>query len=49
MLLLKQNTTGKELVNKLLELESELNIKYNIEYKIEAIKDSIVYTTKVIS
>lgn len=44
MSLLKQDIIKKGRVNKLLKLESELNIRENKEYKVETNKDSTIYT-----
>lgn len=38
----------KRQVNKLLNLNLELNLGKNIKYKVGIIKDSVVYTTKTI-
>lgn len=46
MFLLKQNTSKKGQVNKLLEPELEFNVKKNKEYKVETIKDNAVYAIK---
>lgn len=43
MLLLEQNTTKKRQVNKLPEIEPELNIGKDKKYKVEAIKNSAIY------
>lgn len=43
MLLLKQDTTKKERVNKFLELKLELDIGKDKKYKVKRIKDNAVY------
>lgn len=47
MLLLEQDSTRKEQVNKLSESEPKLNERHDKKYKIEAIKNSAVYDNKV--
>lgn len=43
MSLLEQDTTKKGQVNKLPELELELDIKKDKKYKVDTIVDSIIY------
>lgn len=45
--MLEQNATRKKQVNKLLELEIELDIRKDKEYKVEVTKNSTVYTKVV--
>lgn len=49
MSLLEPDTTRCEQVNKLLQLEQELNIGEDVKYKVEAIKDSTIYNTKAVA
>lgn len=49
MSLLEQNTIKKKKVNKLLDIESELDEGENKKYRVEVIKVSVIYAIAAIS